>query len=465
MDLKNIQLSTFKRAYFVGVGGIGMSALARYFKSLGWNVAGYDKTPSPLTEALISEGVEIHFDDLGESIPEEYKEKESTLVIYTPAIPKNHGELNFLMQHNFQLFKRSQVLGIITANSLGLGVAGTHGKTTTSTLLAHILNESSLKCNAFLGGISTNFNSNLITSKDAKYTVVEADEFDRSFLQLTPFASIITSTDADHLDIYGDASVFLKGFQDYANLINENGFLILRNGLTLKSKAPVFTYGVNDETADFKAINLRFEESKFLFDIIFPEGEWKNIEFGLPGIHNAENALACIALLQKIGLSEDEIRFGLKTFKGVKRRFEYHIKSDNLVYIDDYAHHPTEIHALVSSVRLLYPNKKITGVFQPHLFSRTRDFFDDFASELSKMDEVIVLPIYPAREEPIEGVTSDKLVEKIALNVKSMKSPSDALNYLSQIKEGVVLTIGAGDIDRIVEPLKQGLKNTNSIKN
>jgi len=465
MDLKNIQLSTFKRAYFVGVGGIGMSALARYFKSLGWNVAGYDKTPSPLTEALISEGVEIHFDDLGESIPEEYKEKESTLVIYTPAIPKNHGELNFLMQHNFQLFKRSQVLGIITANSLGLGVAGTHGKTTTSTLLAHILNESSLKCNAFLGGISTNFNSNLVTSKDAKYTVVEADEFDRSFLQLTPFASIITSTDADHLDIYGDASVFLKGFQDYANLINENGFLILRNGLTLTSKAPIFTYGVNDETADFKAINLRFEESKFLFDIIFPEGEWKNIEFGLPGIHNAENALACIALLQKIGLSEDEIRFGLKTFKGVKRRFEYHIKSDDLVYIDDYAHHPTEIHALVSSVRLLYPNKKITGVFQPHLFSRTRDFFDDFASELSKMDEVIVLPIYPAREEPIEGVTSDKLVEKIALNIKSLKSPSEALNYLSQIKEGVVLTIGAGDIDRIVEPLKQGLKSTNSIKN
>jgi len=452
MDLKNIQLSTFKRAYFVGVGGIGMSALARYFKSLGWNVAGYDKTPSPLTEALISEGVQIHFDDLGESIPEEYKEKESTLVIYTPAIPKNHGELNFLVQHNFQLFKRSQVLGIITANSLGLGVAGTHGKTTTSTLLAHILNESSIKCNAFLGGISSNFNSNLVTSKDAKYTVVEADEFDRSFLQLTPFASIITSTDADHLDIYGDASVFLKGFQDYANLINENGFLILRNGLTLRSKAPIFTYGVNDETADFKAINLRFEESKFLFDIVFPEGEWNNIEFGLPGIHNAENALACIVLLQKIGLSEDEIRFGLKTFKGVKRRFEYHIKSDDLVYIDDYAHHPTEIHALVSSVRLLYPNKKITGVFQPHLFSRTRDFFDDFASELSKMDEVIVLPIYPAREEPIDGV-------------KSLKSPSDALNYLSQIKEGVVLTIGAGDIDRIVEPLKQGLKNTNSINN
>jgi UDP-N-acetylmuramate--alanine ligase len=464
MDLKNIQLSTFKRAYFVGVGGIGMSALARYFKSLGWNVAGYDKTPSPLTEALISEGVEIHFDDLGESIPEEYKEKESTLVIYTPAIPKNHGELNFLMQNNFQLFKRSQVLGIITANSLGLGVAGTHGKTTTSTLLAHILNESSLKCNAFLGGISTNFNSNLVTSKDSKYTVVEADEFDRSFLQLTPFASIITSTDADHLDIYGDASVFLKGFQDYANLINENGFLILRNGLTLTSKAPIFTYGVNDETADFKAINLRFEESKFLFDIIFPEGEWKNIEFGLPGIHNAENALACIALLQKIGLTEEEIRFGLKTFKGVKRRFEYHIKSDSLVYIDDYAHHPTEIQALVSSVRLLYPNKKITGVFQPHLFSRTRDFFDDFASELSKMDEVIVLPIYPAREEPIEGVTSDKLVDKITLNIKSLKSPSDALNYLSQFREGIVLTIGAGDIDRIVEPLKQGLKNTNSIK-
>ncbi|MBI1836117.1 MAG: UDP-N-acetylmuramate--L-alanine ligase [Flavobacteriia bacterium] len=460
MDLKNIQLSTYNKAYFVGAGGIGMSALARYFKSLGWKVGGYDKTATPLTESLIAEGIDIHFEDLGSEIPTEFKEKETTLVIFTPAIPKNNGELNYFMNTGFHLFKRSQILGIITANSLGLGVAGTHGKTTTSTLLAHILNESHLKCNAFLGGISSNFNSNLVTSKDAQYTVVEADEFDRSFLQLSPFASIITSTDADHLDIYGDASIFLQGFQDYANLIHKEGFLILKKGLKLSSKAPIYTYGVNAKDANFTATNLRFEENKFLFDIAFPKGEWKNIEFGLPGIHNTENALACIALLQQIGLDENEIRLGLKTFKGVKRRFEYQIKSKKLVYIDDYAHHPTEIQALISSVRLLYPNKKITGIFQPHLFSRTRDFFDDFANELSQLDEIILLPIYPAREEPIEGVDSAVLLAKINNTQKHLMQPLEAIEFLKNTQEGVILTIGAGDIDRIVEKLKTVLNDS-----
>jgi UDP-N-acetylmuramate--alanine ligase len=453
MDLKDIQLSNFKRAYFVGVGGIGMSALARYFYSLGWEVAGYDKTPSALTNALEKEGIYIHFNDLGEEIPEQFKEKVTTLVIYTPAIPKNHGELNFFQSNHFQLFKRSQVLGLLTHNSKGLGVAGTHGKTTTSTLLAHILNESSKKCDAFLGGISSNFNSNLITSNVAEYTVIEADEFDRSFLQLSPFASIITSTDADHLDIYGDASVLLDGFQEYANLIHSDGFLILRNGLKLTSKAPITTYAVNDKTADYTASNLRFSEGQFLFDVQFPKGELIDVEFGLPGIHNAENALACIALTHKLGLTEQEIRFGLKTFKGVKRRFEYHLKSDKLVYIDDYAHHPTEIKALISSVRMLYPSKKIIGIFQPHLFSRTRDFFDDFAIELSKLDELILMPIYPAREEPIPGVTSDVLLNSISNVSKAIALPNEILTRANEIEEGVVLTIGAGDIDRLIDPI------------
>lgn len=457
-NLKHIQLSNFNKAYFVGVGGIGMSALARYFSSLGWEVAGYDKTPSALTAELEKEGIKIHFEDLGDSIPNQFKQKETTLVIYTPAIPKNHGELLFFQTNGYQLFKRSQVLGLLTNSSKGLGVAGTHGKTTTSTLLAHILNESSTKCNAFLGGISSNFNSNLVTSTGAEYTVIEADEFDRSFLQLSPFASIVTSTDADHLDIYGDSTVFLEGFQAYAQLIHPDGILIMKNGLKLSSKAKTLTYGIEDQKADYSAFNLRFTEGLFLFDIRFPEGEWKDIEFGLPGIHNAENALACIALTQNIGLSEEEIRFGLKTFKGVKRRFEYQIKTTNLVYIDDYAHHPTEIQALVSSVRMLYPNKKITGVFQPHLFSRTRDFFEGFSAELSKLDEVILMPIYPAREEPIEGVTSDVLLQNITSKFKQLLTPNEVLNYLKEIQEGVILTIGAGDIDRIVEPLRNSLK-------
>lgn len=458
MDLKNIQLINFKRAYFVGVGGIGMSALARYFISLGWKVSGYDKTETPLTLSLKEEGIDIHFDDLGADIPEQFKDINTTLIVYTPAIPKSHGELQYFQNNNFQILKRSQVLGLLTHNSKGLGVAGTHGKTTTSTLLAHILNESKVKCNAFLGGISSNFNSNLLTSSTSEYTVIEADEFDRSFLQLSPYASIITSTDADHLDIYGDASVLLKGFQDYANLIHSDGYLILRNGLNLTSKAKIYTYGVNDSTANYSTHNLRFEKGAFLLDILFPEGEWKNVEFGLPGIHNAENALACIALCQKLGLSEDEIRFGLKTFKGVKRRFEFHVRKDNLVYIDDYAHHPTEINALVSSVRMMYPDKRIIGVFQPHLFSRTRDFFEGFVSELSKLDEVILLPIYPAREEPIPGITSDSLLEQISLQKKQLLTHEEALNYLREISEGVILTIGAGDIDKIVKPLATALK-------
>ena len=463
MDLKNIQLTTFKRAYFLGVGGIGMSALARYFISLGWEVSGYDKTETPLTISLKEEGVTIHFDDLRENIPAHFKEIESTLIVYTPAIPKNNGELIYFQSNHFQILKRAQVLGLLTHNSKGLGVAGTHGKTTTSTLLAHILNESTVKCNAFLGGISSNFNSNLLTSSTSEYTVIEADEFDRSFLQLSPFASIITSTDADHLDIYGDASLLLQGFQEYANLIHPEGYLILRNGLNLTSEAQITTYAVNEPTANYSAHHLRFKNGTFFFDVTFPFGEWKDVEFGLPGIHNAENAVACIALCQKLGLEEQEIRFGLKTFQGVKRRFEFQVRTSKIVYIDDYAHHPTEINALISSVRMMYPAKRIIGLFQPHLFSRTRDFFEGFVAELSKLDEVILLPIYPAREEPLAGVTSDVLLENITCEKKQILTHQQALLYLQEITEGVILTIGAGDIDKIVKPLTQALNEHEEI--
>ena len=447
-------LSQFDKVYFLGIGGIGMSALARYFKSLGWQVAGYDKTETALTVKLQSEGINVHFEDLNSSIPTEFQDIEKTLVIFTPAVPKNLGELLFFQHGNYSLYKRSEVLGMITQTSNGLGVAGTHGKTTTSTMLAHILNESSVKCTAFLGGISSNFNSNLLTNPEAKYTVIEADEFDRSFLRLLPFSSIITSTDPDHLDIYGDANHFVEGFKLYAQLTNPKGVLVQKYGLNLSSEAKSISYGINELRANYCGLNVRVENGKFLVDVQTPNALWSSVEIGIPGIHNAENAIACIALCEFIGLSEDEIRNGLQSFLGVKRRFEYQIKSQKLIYIDDYAHHPTEIKALLDSVKLIYPNQKITGVFQPHLFSRTRDFFDAFASELSQLDEVILLPIYPAREEPIDGVTSNALLEKISSNVKKVLSPSETIELLSQRTEGVFLTIGAGDIDRIVEPLK-----------
>lgn len=457
MKRPDVNINAFDRIYFLGIGGIGMSALARYFKSRGWNVAGYDKTPSPLTESLRAEGITIHFEDLGPSISEEYKDKERTLVIYTPAIPVNLGERLFFEHNAFTMLKRAEVLGIITRESKALGVAGTHGKTTTSTMLAHILNESSQKCSAFLGGISSNYNSNFITHPDAHITVIEADEFDRSFLQLDPYASIVTTTDADHLDIYGNQDDFLEGFRQYAALINPLGILVKHQSVQLEHNN-VVSYGVDSKT-DYSASNLRYINGKFLMDLKTPHNFWESIELGIPGIHNAENAIANIALCEHLGLSELEIRHGLKTFKGVKRRFEYQIKTDNIIYIDDYAHHPTEIKALVSSIRLLYPDKKITGVFQPHLFSRTRDFFEGFASELSKLDEVILLPIYAAREEPISGVSSDALLDKITLNNKQIMQPSEVVQELKNRAEGVFLTIGAGDIDRIVSNIKTALKS------
>ena len=449
-------LDTYKNVYFIGIGGIGMSALARYFKMKNLNVSGYDKTPSPLTDELMKEGIGVHFEDLGDKIPSPYSNAEDTLVVYTPAIPSSLGEYNYFLNHDFNVLKRAAVLGLITRSSKGLGVAGTHGKTTTSTLLTHILTESHLKCNAFLGGISSNFNSNFVASTTSEFTVIEADEFDRSFLQLTPFASIITSTDADHLDIYGDAETFHKGFEDYAKQINPEGVLILRQGLKIKSPAKIQTYAV-EEKADFTGQNLRTKDGHFYMDLVTESYTWNEIELGLPGIHNAENALACIALCLFLGLSEEEIRHGLASFKGVKRRFEFHIRTPELVYIDDYAHHPTEIKALVSSVRLLYPNNKITGIFQPHLYSRTRDFMDNFAHELSQVDELILMPIYPAREQPISGVTSEALLEMCNLENKKVLAPDEVIKHLSNQENGIFLTLGAGDIDRIVPKIKSAL--------
>lgn len=453
----NIRLTDFDNIYFIGIGGIGMSALARYFKSQGKNVAGYDKTPSTLTESLQSEGIDVHYEDRNSSISSPYCDKAKTLVVYTPAIPRNHGELLHFQFNEFTLVKRSEVLGLITQTSKGLGVAGTHGKTTTSTMLAHIINQTAEGCTAFLGGISTNYNSNLLLNPTSQYTVIEADEFDRSFLRLSPFASIITSADPDHLDIYKDASHFREGFELYANLHNSKGILIQKYGLNLPTSAKSFTYAIENPLADFNGQNMRFINEKFLIDVALPDGEMLDVEIGIPGKHNAENAVACIALCNELGIGLDTIRKGLKSFLGVKRRFEYHIKTDKLTYIDDYAHHPTELKALIDSVRLIYPNRKIIGVFQPHLFSRTRDFFDGFVTQLSRFDELILMPIYPAREEPISGITSDALFEKVTLGEKKLLAPQEVVNYLSTTEEGIVITIGAGDIDRIVHSLKSAL--------
>ncbi|MNK22630.1 UDP-N-acetylmuramate--L-alanine ligase [compost metagenome] len=450
-------LEGIKRFYFIGIGGIGMSALARYFKAKGFDVAGYDKTPSPLTGELQKEGIAVHFEDLGSDIPEAYRKLDSTLVVYTPAIPKNMGELVYVQQAHTVL-KRSEVLGLITQTSKGLGVAGTHGKTTTSTMLAYVLSQSHLDCSAFLGGISSNFNSNVLVEPNAVYSVIEADEFDRSFLRLTPYASIITAMDPDHLDIYGTEESFREGFQEYADKHKNGNLVVYKCGLPLKQTGfKGISYGIDAPDAEVNGTNLHYSEGKFLMDIHFGNEVWKEVVLGLPGIHNAENAVAVAVMCKELGLSEEEIRAGLKEFKGVKRRFEYQVRSEKLVYIDDYAHHPTEIAALVSSVRLLYPDKKVIGIFQPHLFSRTRDFESGFVAELSKLDETIILPIYPAREEPIPGVTSDELVRKIGAKA-SLKTPEAVCEYMKSVREGVVLTIGAGDIDRIVPELKKILE-------
>lgn len=446
-----MDFNKLKHIYFLGIGGIGMSALARYFKAIGKTVSGYDKTSTKLTQALENQGITVHYHDMGTDICKFIDA--DTLVVYTPAIPKDFGELNAIRNVGFTLYKRAQVLGLITENSFGIGVAGTHGKTTTSTMLAHVLHQS-IGCNAFLGGISTNYNSNLILNTASDISVLEADEFDRSFLQLKPKAGVLTSIDADHLDIYGDTKHIVDGFQAYVNLIDATGFVLMHHSIPLQAHCKIVRYGLH-ENADIAGLNPKMKEGFFYLDVKAHGIFWKDVKLGVPGLHNAENALAVIGVCLELGLDESQIRAGIESFLGVKRRFEYIIRRDDLVYVDDYAHHPSEIHALVSSIRLMYPNRKVTGIFQPHLFSRTRDFLDGFADELSNLDEVILMPIYPARELPIEGINAEAIREKMSLADVKIMSHDEVQTYFENHKPDILLTIGAGDIDLIVQPLNE----------
>ncbi|HZH87522.1 MAG TPA: UDP-N-acetylmuramate--L-alanine ligase [Brumimicrobium sp.] len=444
----------YSNIYFIGIGGIGMSALARYFNAKGIPVAGYDKTETRLTQQLSEEGIAIHYEDIGAKVKGLVGNTDSTLVVITPAVPQNMEELVYLKEAGFSIQKRAQVLGEITARYKTLAVAGTHGKTTTSTMLAHVLSSTPEKCSAFLGGISANFNSNLLIEGSSHWMVVEADEYDRSFHQLRPFSSIITSTDADHLDIYKSKEALVQAFEEYGQLIAAEGKLILHAAVNICKDIPQLTYGIDaDSSVDYKGLNLRVEKGHFMMDVQTPTDLYENVVLGLPGIHNAENALSVIALCESIGVSMEEIRPALLDFKGVKRRFELVAKKGELIYIDDYAHHPTAINSLLDSIRLIYKDTPIYVVFQPHLFSRTQDFMVEFAASLNKADQVILMPIYPAREEPIEGITSEALGKLMNTKV-SVQEPEEVLESIKKIKTGVILTVGAGNIDRLVEPIR-----------
>jgi len=448
-----LNLDRIHNVYFVGIGGIGMSALANYFKSNGKNVAGYDRVSTKITESLQHMGIAVHYDDSVDLIPSEFKNSQETIVVYTPAIPKNNLELNYLWENHFTVLKRSEVLGLITKSTFCLAVAGTHGKTTTSTILGHILKEAGVNATSFLGGISENYKSNLILGGD-EISVVEADEFDRSFLKLSPNIACITSMDADHLDIYGEKAELEKSFMDFADKVSQT--LIIRKGLPLKG----LTYGI-EENADYDAKNLKVEEGAYIFDVKTPTEIIENIKINLPGKHNVLNAVAALAMAHIFGVSLQVIAEALLTFKGIERRFSYKIKTENLVLIDDYAHHPTEINAVVDSVREMYPTKKIAGIFQPHLYSRTRDFIDDFAASLSRFDQLILLDIYPARELPVEGVTSAWLLDKITIEEKQISSKKNLVKNVLSLDSQVIVMIGAGDIGELVEVIKNALDHEN----
>lgn len=442
MNLKNIH-----NVFFIGIGGIGMSAIARYFTSNKKAVAGYDKTPSQITKDLEELGIEIHFNDAVKNIPISFLNKDKTLVVYTPAISKNHLQLNYFLENDFKVLKRSEILGEITKSTFCLGVAGTHGKTTTSSILGHIMAE--VNATSFLGGIAENYNSNLILGED-KISVVEADEFDRSFLQLSPNIACITSMDADHLDIYGAPEALQESFFAFSQKVSDT--LIVAKGLPIKG----LTYAINEE-ADYKAFNLRIENGKYIFDVQTPSKKIKNIEFLLPGKHNIMNALAALAMADVYGISLENIKKSLATFKGVKRRFSYKIKTNDFVLIDDYAHHPTEINAVENAVREMYKDEKVLVVFQPHLFSRTKDFIDDFANALSKFDEILLLDIYPARELPIKGVTSEWLLNKIENNNKKLTKSTELVKDIKNSASKIVVMLGAGDIGVMVNEVTNQL--------
>jgi UDP-N-acetylmuramate--alanine ligase len=451
MELQNI-----KRVYLIGIGGIGMSGLARYFAHLGCIVCGYDRTSTDLTDQLHNEGIQVIFDDREDWIPLSFQTpNEGTLVIYTPAIPRDSVILNFFKRNGFELYKRSQVLGIISKSMFTIAVAGTHGKTTTSCLVAHILKDSGKDCSAFLGGIASNYNSNVLYGKN-DIVVVEADEYDRSFLTLHPDIAIITSMDADHLDIYGSHDQLTESFRQFASQIKENGTLIYHEDLPLTTQG--ITYSGHGP-ADVKALNIRIENGDFYFDFKNSDTTINNIRLGIAGLHNVENATAAIEVALKLDIAPELIKSALGSFKGVKRRFEYIVKTDKHIYIDDYAHHPEELRAAITSVKTLYPDKKLTTIFQPHLYTRTRDFADGFAEVLDMSDELIMLDIYPARELPIEGVDADMILNRMQLLNKRKCGKQEAIDLVRIEKPELLLTVGAGDIDQLVEPLKNALKN------
>jgi UDP-N-acetylmuramate--alanine ligase len=443
-----------------------MSAIARYFNHVGIQVLGFDKTMTPLTQKLSEEGMQIHYMDDLDYLQSLNLDQANTLVVLTPAIPKNHLEWNWLRQNKFTIQKRSEVLGLLSKAYKTIGVAGTHGKTTTSTLLAHILAASSIHCNAFLGGISSNYQTNLLLHPQAdtlaeseQYTVVEADEFDRSFLTLFPYYSVITSTDADHLDIYGDHNAMQESFLAYANRLVEGGTLFVKYGLDIIDQLTVNykTYGL-DTTAQIHAFNISINKAEHIFDLNLEGRIIKDLDLGIPGMHNVENAVAACAVALMAGVSEEELRTGLNSFRGVKRRFEYIIKEPNCIFIDDYAHHPEELRAILSSVKRMYPNHKLVAAFQPHLFSRTRDFAEGFANALSMVDHLFLLDIYPARELPIEGVSSTMLLANISSPQKELISKEALVQAVTTLKPSLFLTLGAGDIDALVLPIKKGLQ-------
>ncbi len=443
--------------YFLGIGGIGMSAIARYYNTIGKNVAGYDKVSKPLTDELINEGIQIHFEDNINYIPQEFKTKENTLIVYTPAIPKKHKELNYFIDKGFNIKKRSEVLGMLSREKKCIAVAGTHGKTTITTMIAHLMRQSRMGCNAFLGGISKNYDTNYLVDKQSKYVVVEADEFDRSFLKLNPQKAIITSVDADHLDIYADQDDLKSAFKQFINRMNTGGKLVVKVGLDFavpqRDDIEIYSYSLNKKS-DFRAENIRIENGLYIFDFVGVKGRIENLKLGLPGLLNVENAIGAIAMATLSGVHNDEIFNSLGKFKGIQRRFDYQIYRNDFVYIDDYAHHPEELRASISSAKELFKEKKITGIFQPHLYSRTRDFADEFAKSLDLLDEIILLDIYPAREEPIPGVSSELIFNKIKNTNKTLCSKTELLNILKNKKPDILMTLGAGDIDEFVEPIK-----------
>ena len=455
MELKDI-----KSVYFIGAGGIGMSAIARYFLGKGLVVAGYDKTATPLTRQLEKEGMSIHYEENIDLIPDGCKDKTSCLVVYTPAIPAEHKELCFFQENNFEIEKRAQVLGTLTRAHKGLCVAGTHGKTTTSTMCAHLLHQSHVDCNAFLGGISKNYGTNYILSK-SDYVVIEADEFDRSFHWLRPWISVITATDPDHLDIYGTKEAYLESFRHYSSLIQPGGALIIHKNLEMKDELQegVERYEYSLDEGDFHAENIIIENGEITFDFVSPIENVKNVRLGQPVPINIENGVAAMAMAQLAGCTADELRQAMETYSGVERRFDFKIKTDKLVFLSDYAQHPQEIFQSARSIRELYRDKKITAIFQPHLYTRTRDFYKDFASSLSLLDEVVLCDIYPAREKPIEGVTSKLIYDNLREGVeKKMIKKEEVLDFVKSKDFQVLIVLGAGDLDNYVPEIENILK-------